>query len=226
MRREKLGEKFQIRLFRHYKSPGKSGAFLFGVRYNKHKMNEDNPWEYKPDGKQASAAPDLPAGSTVPGTVQKTSGETTVTWTASEYIDHSRGAGWYLVLVAGTIVLGAAVYLITKDYFAAGVIGAMGIIVAVFSTHKPRQVKYELSASGLRTGEKTYPLSIFKSFALIREGAVSSVNLIPTKRFMPPLSIYFDPSDEQKIVAILGEHLPLAEGGLDSVERLARRLRF
>src|SRR3990167_1045625 len=109
---------------------------------------------------------------------------------------------------------------------ASGVIAIVGMIVGVFSTHKPKQVSYELSSSGLKAGEKVYPLSLFRSFALIREGVLSSVNLIPIKRFVPPLSIYFDPSDEQKIISVLGEHLPLEEGGLDPIERLSRRLRF
>lgn len=189
-------------------------------------MNDDSPWDYKPDGKEVSATSDLPGSAAKAGARPKSSKDTTISWTASEYIDHSRGTTWYLALTVGSIILSALVYLITKDYFATGVILIMGIIVGVFSRQKPKQVAYELSSSGLKAGEKVYPLNLFKSFALIREGALSSVNLIPIKRFMPPLSIYFDPGDEQKIVSLLGDHLPLEEGGLDAIERLARRLRF
>jgi hypothetical protein len=190
-------------------------------------MNEDDSnWEYKPDGKEVSAAPDLPASGRKTGRAARASKDTAVTWTASEYIEHSRGVTWYLALVGGTIVLSALMYLITKDYFATGIVGVMGVVVAIFSRQKPKQLTYELSNSGLKAGEKVYPLGIFKSFALIREGALPSINLIPVKRFMSPLSIYFDPSDEQKIVSLLGNHLPLEEGSLDTIERLSRRLRF
>lgn len=190
-------------------------------------MNEDDSnWEYKPNGKEVATTPDLPGSAAKTGDQSKLPKDDVITWTASEYINHTRGAGWYLALVIGTIVLAAAVYLITKDYFAAGVVGIMGVVVAAFSTHKPKQVSYELSSFGLKAGEKVYPYSLFKSFTLIREGALSSVNLIPIKRFMPPLSIYFEPADEQKIVATLGNHLPYEEGGLDAIERLSRRLRF
>ena len=187
-------------------------------------MNDDNSWEYKPDGKEVSAAPDLPGSPAKTGT--QSSQNTTISWSASDYIDHTRGSSWYLALIAGTIAVAALIYFITKDYFATGVVGFMGAIVGVFATHKPKQVAYELSTSSLKAGGKVYPLNIFKSFALIHEGALSSVSLIPIKRFMPPLSIYFDPGDEQKIVSLLGGHLPLEEGGLDATERLARRLRF
>ncbi len=208
------------------KIPQVDGVFFLYVRYNKHKMNDDSSWEYKPDGKEIAATPDLP-GSALKSEIQpKSSKNEAVTWTASEYIDHTRGPGWYLALVAGTTVLAALIYFITKDYFATGVVALMGIIVGVFSRQKPKQVAYELSTSGLKAGEKVYPLNLFKSFALIREGELLSVNLIPIKRFMPPLSIYLDPSDEEKIVGLLGSHLPLEEGSLDPVERLSRRLRF
>ncbi|MEK7561339.1 MAG: hypothetical protein AAB541_00545 [Patescibacteria group bacterium] len=189
-------------------------------------MNDDSSWEYKPDGKEVSAAPNLPGSAASAGPQPKSPKDATITWTASEYIDHTRGASWYLALAGGTIVLATTVYLATKDYFAPGVIAVLGVIVGVFSRQKPKQVAYELSSLGLKAGEKTYPFNLFKSFALIREGALSSVNLIPIKRFMPPLSIYFDPADEQKIVNLLGSFLPLEEGGLDAIERLARRLRF
>ena len=192
-------------------------------------MDNDNntQWEYKPDGKEVSAAPDLPGSVAKTDTQPKSSKDTSISWTASEYIDHSRGATWYLALTSGTIVISALVYLATKDYFATGIITVMGVVVGIFSRQKPKQVTYELSGSGLKAGEKVYPFNLFKSFVLIREGALSSVNLIPIKRFMPPLSIYFDPGDGQNIVSLLGNHLPLLEeGGLDAIERLAHRLRF
>ena len=190
-------------------------------------MNEDSgQWEYKPDGKEVAAAPALPSNASKTATAERQTKDTVITWTASEYIDHTRGAGWYLALVAGTVVLSAAVYLLTKDYFASGVIVFMAVILGIFSTHKPKQVTYELSSSGLKAGEKNYPYSLFKSFTIIRENALCSLNLIPIKRLMPTLSIYFDPAQEQKIIGVVGNHLAYEEGGLDTIEKLSRRLRF
>ena len=190
-------------------------------------MNEDSSsWQYKPDGQTAAQQPVLPRSGDNSQPTAKNAQDTTITWTASEYIDHTRGAGWYLSLVVSTVVLSVAVYLLTRDYFAGGVIVFMAVILGIFSTHKPKQIPYELSSSGLRAGEKNYPYSLFKSFTIIRENALCSLNLIPIKRFMPTLSIYFDPAQQQKIVNMLGNHLPYEEGGLDTIERLSRRLRF
>ena len=189
-------------------------------------MNNDSQWQYKPDGQTAAQQPELPSSGVSKQPVAKPAQNTTITWTASEYIDHTRGAGWYLSLVAGTVVLSVAVYLLTKDYFAGGVIVFMAVILGIFSTHKPKQVTYELSSSGLKAGEKNYPYSLFKSFTIIRENALCSLNLIPIKRLMPTLSIYFDPAQEQKIIGVVGNHLAYEEGGLDTIEKLSRRLRF
>ena len=152
--------------------------------------------------------------------------DTTVTWTASEYIEHQRGITWYGSLALATLALAAAIYFLAKDYFATGTIVVLGIIVGAFVGHKPRQVQFELSDSGLRAAEKSYSYNLFKSFAVVREGNLISLNLTPIKRFMPPVSAYFDPKDEQKITNIIGEHLPYEERKPGAVDRLSLRLRL
>ncbi|MBI2589017.1 hypothetical protein HYW35_02330 [Candidatus Saccharibacteria bacterium] len=190
-------------------------------------MNDDEngSWDYKPDGQNVSKQPELP--STKSGKTHRRQPELKpVSWTASEYIDHSRGPVWYILLSFITVLLAAAVYFLTKDRFATGLVAVVGIIVAVYSLKKPQQLTYELSESGLRAGEKVYTYRLFKSFAIIHEGALSSITFLPIKKFMPPLSIFFDAADEEKIVKILGQHLPYEQRGLDSMDRLTRRLRF
>ncbi|MGA3150605.1 MAG: hypothetical protein ABSD10_03280 [Candidatus Saccharimonadales bacterium] len=150
----------------------------------------------------------------------------TITWTASEYVEHQHGVGWYASLVVVTVALTAGIYFITKDYFAAGTIITLGIIVAVFAGHQPSQIEFELSDSGLRVGEKNYSYSLFKSFSIFREGKLPSINMAPIKRFMPPISAYFDPKDERKIVDLLGEHIPFEPRNPSVIDRLSQRLRL
>ena len=50
--------------------------------------------------------------------------------------------------------------------------------------------------------------------------------LEPTKRFLPPLTIYFDPSDGEAIFDTLAQHLPHEEKAPDFVERFMRKIRF
>jgi len=187
--------------------------------------DEQANWEYKADEetspKDVSRA--VADSKTRPSFSKE---ESSITWAASEFIEHKRGASWYLLLVLFTVILGVGTYFITKDIFATVIIAVMGIIVGVSASRKPRQMGYELSSSGLRIGEKSYPYSLFRTFSVIRDGAISSISFSPIKKLMPPISAYFAPKDEERITKILGNYLPYEERKLDGVERLSRRLRF
>lgn len=188
-------------------------------------MEDQNSFVYKPDGKTAAPTPAVPAVATAK-TAAATPTSAPVSWQASEFIDHARGASWYLGLIGLTLLSAGVIYLITKEYFATGIVVVLGIVVAIASTHKPRQLTYSVSGTGISVGEKSHAFRDFKSFSVIHESGLASINLIPLKRIMPPLTIYMDPADEAKVTAIIGEHLPYEDGQMDGVERLARRLRF
>lgn len=185
-------------------------------------QQENSPWQYKPDN--GTAAPNLP----VVGANQPAAGEdrpaSSVNWQALEFIEHHHTASWYSGLFLITAALAAAVYLTAKDYFAIGTIIVVGVITGVFAGHKPARAQYEISDSGLRINNRNYPYNSFKSFSILREGPLTSVNLYPLKRFMPPISAYFEPADEPKIVGAIGNYLPYETRKLDNIERLARRL--
>ncbi|MBX4197638.1 hypothetical protein KW801_03750 [Candidatus Saccharibacteria bacterium] len=187
-------------------------------------QDENSPWQYKPDGKTASA--NLPDDNGSESKTKSRASSQLISWQAAEFIEHQHSSSWYAALIAGTALLAALVYLATKDIFAAGTIIVVGVIVGVFAGHKPGQVQYEISESGLSVNGKNYPYSAFKSFAVLREGNLSSVNLFPLKRFMPPVSAYFEPGEEPKIVDALGNHLPYEDRKMDGIDRLSRRLRL
>jgi len=174
-------------------------------------MSEENTnWAYKPDGGDGSSH-----------------GRSVLSWEASEYIDHPHGPGWYALLTVGTALLTVTVYLLSsRDAFAAGVIIALGIIVGIYAGYKPKVVRYEINSDGLKVNEKTFRYRDYKSFGVVKDGSLFSLNLFPLKRLKPPIAAFFDPADEKKIVEALGNYLPYEERKLDTVERLARRLRL
>lgn len=186
-------------------------------------MEQDNksPWQYKSD--EGDPGSNNAADNSSPAARPRTSKD--ISWEASEFIDHQHGAGWYLVLALATIAL-AGFLVLAKDYIAAVIVMVLGMVVAIFASRKPAIAKYEITQSGLHVNGKTYKYRDFKSFAIFREGALSSVNLFPLKRFMPPVSAYFEAADEPKITAVLGNYLPYEERKMDAVERLSRRLRL
>ncbi|MBI2007971.1 hypothetical protein HYS85_01920 [Candidatus Saccharibacteria bacterium] len=186
-------------------------------------MNPEGEDFYKASGGTAVADAPTPQAA---GGAAKPPTKDSFTWTASEFIEHNRGGSWYLLLALGTAALAAGTYFLTKEYFAVGTIVAVGIIVAIYARQKPKQVTYELSSSGLRIGEKLYSYSLFKSFSLINDGGLNSIQLTPLKKLMPPISAYYKAADEEKISDILGQHLPIEEAKPSGIDRLSRRLRL
>jgi hypothetical protein len=118
----------------------------------------------------------------------------------------------------------AAISYLAKDIIAGVIIIVVGVIVGVFVRQKPADAKYEISSSGLSINDKQYFFGNYKSFTIVDEGTLSSINLLPLKRFTPPLSAYFKSGEEKKIVDTLGNYLPYENRNLDSIDRLTRRL--
>lgn len=149
-----------------------------------------------------------------------------VSWTSSEFIAHDKSVGWYALLGLGALILAALVYLLTKDKISTAVIIVVGIIFGIFAGRKPREITYKLDSDGLTMASKFYDYNVFKSFSVVAEGASSSIVLLPLKRFMPQLTIYFEPKDEDGIVNLLMNYLPMENRQVDVVDRFMHRIKF
>jgi hypothetical protein len=149
-----------------------------------------------------------------------------ITWTASEFVAHDKSVGWYVALAICTLILAALAFLSTRDKTSVGVIVIAGFLLGVYAARSPRQLEYRLDRQGISVGNKHRPYDEFRSFSLAREGAFSSIVLMPLKRFAVPLTLYYAPTDEEQIVAILVDQIPFEEHRLDAVDSLMRRIRF
>jgi hypothetical protein len=149
-----------------------------------------------------------------------------VTWTASEFVAHDKSAGWYILLAAGTLVLAVVVFLLTRDVISVSVVVVAGLLLGVYAGHQPRQLDYSLDDQGFGIGQKHYGYDEFKWFSVMEEGAFSGIVFMPLKRFAPPVTIYYPPQDEDKILTTLTNQLPMEEHKADAVDSLMRRIRF
>ncbi|MBW4061195.1 hypothetical protein HJC99_01325 [Candidatus Saccharibacteria bacterium] len=146
-------------------------------------------------------------------------------WQASEYVQHHKNGGWYFGVVATVVVLSGLAYLL-KSRFSIALFVVMGAAVIVYAKRPPRMLTYELSDGGLTIDSKHYPFQAFRSFSVIRDIAWHSIELEPTQRFMPRMSVLFDDNDFDAIVKHLLERLPRVDREPDFVERATRYLRF
>lgn len=149
-----------------------------------------------------------------------------VQWTASEFVAHQKNSSWYALLGGAAAVAAVLVYLLTRDKITVAMILIAAIAMGIFAGRKPRTLQYQLDASGVRIAQKLYPYGLFKSFSVIDEGPLSSIVLMPLKRFMPSISMYYEPSDEAVIVNMLSAYLPYEERQRDAVDSFMHRIRF
>jgi hypothetical protein len=150
-----------------------------------------------------------------------------VEWTAAEFIYHEKNVMWYLAVAGATLLLSVIAYVFTgKDLVAVAFILITGILFAFMAARRPRQQQYRIDQHGVTVGNRTHRFQDFKSFSLFHEDALSSISLMPLKRFMPLVGVYYSPEDEDKIVEVLGSYLPFDGREPDVVERLMRKVRF
>lgn len=172
-------------------------------------------------------APDLAADDSIDQTSPEPVGPAApISWTASEFIAHEKSAGWYLGVVVASVLCGGLVYFITKDKVSMSVVLMAGFVLGFYGARKPKQIQYHLDNQGITVGSKHFVYNSFRSFSVIPEGAFSSIVFMPHKRFALPLTLYYAPDDEDNIVDILADQLPLEERRPDAVDSLMRRIRF
>lgn len=151
--------------------------------------------------------------------------DNSVIWTASEYIHHAKSPTWYVVFgIVMLIIIGIAIKVGAWTFVLLAVV--MTIALAAVATRKPKEMHYELSDVGLRINQNFYPISDFRAFGVANDGALYYITLIPTKRFMPAVTIYFEEKDGEQIVDILGAFLPMQQIEPDLIDTFMRRIRF
>lgn len=149
-----------------------------------------------------------------------------ITWTASEYIAHHKTATWYVTLVIIAVAAAGLAYFATKDWITGVSIILIALVFGLSAARKPRVLEYRLDNRGLKIAQKSYSYGIFRSFAVIDEGAFSSIVFMPLKRFMPMVTIYYAPEDENRIVQIIADHLPIEQRKHDAIDALLHKIRF
>jgi hypothetical protein len=148
-----------------------------------------------------------------------------ISWTASEYIHHSKSPVWYIALVvAMLLVIALAVKVGSLTFIMLTVV--MAVALMAVSIRKPRILQYVINTQGLNIDQKFYALNEFKSFGVTTEGAFFSITLIPVKRFMPAVTIYFAEEDGEKIVDILGSHMAMQHIEPDFIDKFTKLIRF
>lgn len=149
----------------------------------------------------------------------------TITWEASEYIHNDKGGGWLISLIV-VVLLAAGIAVWFGAWTFVVLILVMGVAFGVFAFRRPHTLTYSLTNEGIHIADKMYPYSDFRAFGILEDGAFYTMTFIPVRRFSPALSVYFAEADGEKIVDIVGDHLPMQDIQPDAIDNFMRRLRF
>lgn len=148
-----------------------------------------------------------------------------LSWQASEYIYHKKPGSWYLMVIGFTAAL-IIFALITRQWLTVAVFAMAAMALLVYANKAPRTLDYQLDEAGLTVADKFYPYEQFKSFAVLQDVAWHAIDLEPTKRFMPRLTILFSDDNRDEIIDILAQYLPEQDREPDIIDRIARRLKL
>jgi hypothetical protein len=149
-----------------------------------------------------------------------------VKWTASEYVDHAKGPAWFATMGIALFIVVGILYFVTKDILASVLVGLAGITFGIFAGRRPQVLEYSISPQGITIGQRKHDFADFKSFSLIESGPLPAILLLPLKRFLPPITIFYDPKEEDKIIDALADYLPHEDREPDAVDKLMSRIRF
>lgn len=149
-----------------------------------------------------------------------------VNWSASEFIEYEKTNIWFLALAGCATALVVISFLLTRDLVTVVVIAVTAMLFGVLAARKPRTLEYGVDDRGISIGRSRHSYHEFRSFSVTEEGALHSVILLPVKRFLPAITVYFEPKDEQKIINTISAFLPYQEHEPNIVDRLMERIRF
>jgi len=149
-----------------------------------------------------------------------------LTWQASEFVQHDKEGVWFLGLAGFAILLFLLDLFIIRSITFGVLIVVMVLGVVVIARRAPQVISYALTPDGLQLNEKHFSFHDFRAFGVLQEGAMYSVRLIPQKRFMPPVNVFFPPEYGEQIVDVFGTVLPMEHIEPDIIDRLAERIRF
>lgn len=149
-----------------------------------------------------------------------------VTWQAKEFIHQEKNATWFIAFAVTILVFLGVAILLMRSWSFAILLVVIAAVIIVLSKRPPRVMDYALSEDGLHIDSTVHRYEDFKSFGVVRDSGEFSIMLIPRRRFMPGISVYFPEEAGEDIVDVLGSRLPMRELHLDVVDKLVRKLRL
>jgi len=153
-----------------------------------------------------------------------------ISWTASESIDHDRGPWWYVIAITVVIAAISVNFLlqgINASSISTAVLFAMALLAMLTILRRPsRELHYTLDNNGLTIENQLHSYDEFRAFGVFHDGALWQITLIPVKRFGLGLSMFIHDDQGEAIVDALGARMPMEETKIDLIDKIVRKLKI
>lgn len=146
-------------------------------------------------------------------------------WNAPEFTYTQKPMGWYVILALFFLAL-IIIAVLTQQWLSIAVFAVMGVAVAVIAGRKPRNLNYSVSNLGVHVGERSYEFAKFNAYFEADDYGKRVIELVPTQRFAPLVSLPTPSENNDEIEQIIGEILPKTPARNSFVEKLFRSMRF
>ena len=147
-------------------------------------------------------------------------------WETPEFVQYQKGKRWFviaLIIFIGLVIFAA----FTKQWLMAAVIVLTGAVVFIFTQQKPKTVPFAVSQMGIIFGDRFYPFSEIKSFWVVYEPQVKTLNFELTRRLSTVLTVQLLDQDPLPIRKFLKKHLPEDKSrGEETSDRISRFLKL
>lgn len=183
---------------------------------------------YAPEESVTQNAPVNPSQSppAEPASPPRQSDDEILRWQGQEHVHREKNMVWFVAFgVIVLVLLAMAIFWIRSFTFAA-LIPVMALAMVVYVRRPPALIEYTLSRKGLHVNDALYNYDDFKAFGVVSDGEEHSILMVPRKRFMPGVTLYFPEELGESLVDFLAARLPMVDYKPDVIDRLTRLLRI
>jgi len=131
-----------------------------------------------------------------------------ISWQAPEFIQFDRSVWWYVILILTGLGLMTAFFFMDRNYLGMGVVGLAVIVMIILAGQKPHILNYTISSEEITIGDKSIPISEFKSYYVTFVNNVANLHFEKSKKISMSISVYLNELKAKEILDFVETILP------------------
>lgn len=150
-----------------------------------------------------------------------------ISWQAPEFRHYPKNTGWYITLIALSLIVIVFFIIVEKDVFAAICLALITALIIIFSRQKPEMVRIELNNVGIKFGKLMYPYKQLKYFWVVNNENHKTVNFHTAAMVNNVVILELENQNPEQVREYLLKYLPEHhETEETQVQRIMHKLKF